>query len=96
MTWGGPEFVLIIIALSTFGWIITSWIRAKHGYPVENEWGGMVTNDGPDATRQITQLTEENKELRTLSTRLEERVKVLERIATDPTERVSRAIDDLR
>ena len=97
MSWDGPEFVLAIIALSFLGWIITSWIRAKHGYPIENEWGGVVTKDaGPDAIRQMTQLTQENEELRALSSRLEERIEVLERIATDPAARTSRAIEDLR
>jgi hypothetical protein len=33
MDMGGPAFVLSIIALSMAGWIITSWIRARHGHP---------------------------------------------------------------
>ena len=97
MSFGGPEFVLVIIALSTFGWIITSWIRAKHGYPLENEWGGRVSKDlGPEASHRITQLTAENEELRALSSRLGERIEVLERIATDPAARTAREIHDLR
>ena len=40
MDWGGPFFVIAIIAISTFGWVATSWIRARHGYPLENEWSG--------------------------------------------------------
>ena len=31
MNWGSPEFVLAIIAISTGGWIINNWIRARHG-----------------------------------------------------------------
>ena len=27
MDWGGPEFVLAIIAISTFGWLASTWIR---------------------------------------------------------------------
>ena len=42
MDWGGPVFVIAIIAISTFGWVATSWIRARHGYPLENEWTGMA------------------------------------------------------
>src|SRR5690606_23669716 len=37
MNFGGTTFVLAIIALSIGGWMFTTWIRAKHGYPVENE-----------------------------------------------------------
>ena len=33
-------FVLAIIAMSYGAWLLTSWIRARHGYPIENEWGG--------------------------------------------------------
>ena len=32
MSFGGPHFVLAIIAMSFIGWIITTAIRAKHGY----------------------------------------------------------------
>lgn len=97
MSWGSPAFVLAIVAMSFAAWIITSWIRAKHGYPLENEWGGMVSKDaGPDAARQIERLGSENEELRTLAKRLEERIAVLERIATDPAERTAREIDELR
>lgn len=46
--------------------------------------------------RQIDLLTEENERLRGQSSRLEERVRVLERIATDPAARVSAEIDALR
>ena len=46
------EFVIALIALSYFGWVATSWIRARHGYPVEGEWGGTVTKSDPDASLQ--------------------------------------------
>ena len=97
MSWGSPAFVIAIIAMSYAAWLITSWIRAKHGYPIENEWGGMTEkSDGPDAKRQIELLSKENDGLKGQVSRLEERLSVLERIATDPAERTAREIDDLR
>jgi len=97
MDWGGPEFVIAIIAISTFGWVMTSWIRARHGYPLENEWAGMAhKGEQPDATRKIELLTNENERLTGQIGRLEERLAVLERIATDPAERTAREIDRLR
>ena len=57
MNFGGTTFVLAIIALSIGGWMFTTWIRAKHGYPVENEWGGTVHRTDPDADRKIALLT---------------------------------------
>ena len=97
MGFGGPGFVLAIIALCTAGWVLTTWIRAKHGYPIENEFWGMTTKeDGPDASRQIELLSKENDGLKGQVSRLEERLSVLERIATDPAERTAREIEKLR
>ncbi len=97
MDWGGPGFVIAIIAISTFGWVATSWIRARHGYPLENEWSGMAhKDDHPKAARQVELLTSENDRLKGQVGRLEERIAVLERIATDPAERTAREIEQLR
>jgi hypothetical protein len=97
MDWGGPFFVVAIIFISTFGWVATSWIRAKHGYPLENEWTGMAhKGDQPDGPRQIELLSNENDRLKGQVSRLEERIAVLERIATDPAERTAREIESLR
>jgi hypothetical protein len=96
MQWGGPGFVLAIIALSTAGWLISTWIRAKHGYPIENEWKGMTQKGDADAERRIELLSSENERLTGQISRLEERIAVLERIATDPAERTAREIDALR
>ena len=96
MSWGGPEFVLAIIAMSYATWVITSWIRARHGYPVENEWGGSVNKNGDEAQRKIELLTSENDKLHGQVSRLEERLSVLERIATDVPSRLSTEIDNLR
>lgn len=93
----GKIFVLAIIAMSMIGWAVTTWIRAKHGYPVENEWGGTVLpNNGPDADRQIALLSTENADLKGKLLRIEERVAVLERIATDTGTRLAHEIDNLR
>jgi len=97
MDWGGPFFVIAIIAISTFGWVANSWIRARHGYPIENEWSGMAHKDEqPGAARKIELLTDENARLTGQIGRLEERLAVLERIATDPAERTAREIEQLR
>lgn len=96
MQWGGPAFVLAIIAMSYGAWMITSWIRAKHGYPLDNEWGGAVAKSDPEADRKIALLTSENDKLHGQVVRLEERIAVLERIATDVPSRLSAEIENLR
>ena len=42
MEFEGPVFILAIIAFSTLAWLINNWIRAKHGYALEDEWGGKT------------------------------------------------------
>ncbi|GGE11564.1 hypothetical protein GCM10011529_17360 [Polymorphobacter glacialis] len=95
MDLGGPTFVLLIIAMSFIAWIITTAIRARHGYPVSNEWGGMVGKADDGMKRQNEILENENALLRGKVGRLEERMAVLERIATDAPSRLSAQIDKL-
>lgn len=98
MSWSGPGFVIAIIAISTAGWIINNLIRARHGYPLEDEWCGKSNKTDMDAAadRKINLLSNENERLKGQVSRLEERLSVLERIATDPAERTAREIDALR
>ena len=96
MSFAGPSFVIAIIAISTLGWMFTTWVRARHGYPVENEWAGTVGRSDPDADRKIALLSGENEKLTGRISRLEDRIAVLERIATDPASRTARAIEELR
>ena len=96
MDFAGPEFVLAIIAMSFISWIVTTAIRAKHGYPLENEWGGHARKDDLDLKRQNAILERENEALRGKLGRVEERVAVLERIATDTPLRLTAEIEKLR
>ncbi|ASK87657.1 hypothetical protein [Sphingorhabdus sp. SMR4y] len=96
MDFGSPEFVIAIIAVSYGGWIINNWIRAKHGYELEDEWGGKSSKTGPDEQRKIELLSNENAELVGKIDRLQERLQVLERIATDPAKRTADEIEALR
>jgi hypothetical protein len=96
MDWGDPGFVMAIIAISMGGWVINNWIRAKHGYALEDEWGGKTDKIGPDADRKIALLTSENENLGGKISHLEERIAVLERIATDKSTRLADEIESLR
>ncbi len=96
MDWGSPMFVLAIIAISTLGWVATSWIRARHGYPLEGEWGGKVEKLTDDHQRQNELLAADNDRLKSALLRVEERVAVLERITTDPANRLASDINALR
>ncbi|MGL4314492.1 MAG: hypothetical protein ACRCSO_10940 [Sphingomonas sp.] len=92
--------ILIPIAAVTVGpvaWVANNWVRARHGYPLEDDNGAPVTPAGSVAdARKIELLATENERLTGQISRLEERLRVLERIATDPAERTAREIDALR
>ncbi len=96
MSIGGSSFIVAIVLICTAGWIINNWIRARHGYPLENEWGGTTPKVDVDAERKIPLLTNENESLNGKTGNLEERIAVLERIVTDKAGRLSEEIEKLR
>ncbi|HEY1126096.1 MAG TPA: hypothetical protein VGE65_10720 [Sphingobium sp.] len=104
---GGQIFVLCIIAISMLGGTLSMWVKAKHGYPIHDRVGRrmarraarrgeMFAGDELEESRKVQLLTSENERLTGQVSRLEERIAVLERIATDPAERVAREIEKLR
>lgn len=93
MEFGGPAFVILIVAISTGGWLINNWIRAKHGYALEDEWGGKTARTDHKASEV---LKAENAELREQLAHFADRVKVLERIVTDKSVSVAAQIEALR
>ncbi len=95
MQFGGPAFVIAIIAITMLAWVITTAIRAKHGYPLTDDCGNLVhRRDHDDSATKA--LVAENEQLKTTVGKLEERLKVLERIATDPSRRLEDDIERLR
>ena len=93
MDWGGPTFVIAIIAISTAGWLINNWIRAKHGYSLEDEWGGKTERAD---TAETTRLKSENRELHDKLDAMQDRMIVLEKIVTDRGYSLAEEIEALR
>ena len=91
---------VLIVAIVMGSRAFRTWVRAKHGYPLEDEGSRRrrrhYRDGGLDAERKVELLTSENERLVGQVSRLEERIAVLERIATDPAERTAREIDALR
>ncbi|NQZ47370.1 MAG: hypothetical protein HRT63_07575 [Erythrobacter sp.] len=97
MDFGGPSFVIAIIALSMGGWIINNWIRAKHGYDLEDEWGGKTSKANPQANSAETErLKSENRELHDKLDAMQDRMIVLEKIVTDRGYSLADEIEALR
>jgi hypothetical protein len=93
MDFGGPVFVITIITVCTAGWLVNNWIRARHGYPLEDEWGGKT--ERPD-TGETLRLTAENKALHDKIDAMQDRLVVLEKIVTDRGYGLAAEIEALR
>lgn len=88
--WVGLAFFFSI------AWVITTWIRAKHGYPLSDGAGGQVHPGGRPSEHVARQIEVALAERDAVIARLEERVRVLERIATDNPSRLGDEIERLR
>ena len=93
MDWGGPTFVILIIAICTIGSIINNWIRAKHGYDLEDDWGGKTEKKD---NKKVKQLKAENRELHDKIDAMQDRMVVLEKIVTDRGYSLADEIEALR
>jgi cell division protein FtsB len=79
-----------ITAIIATAWVIVTLVRARQ----ERRLAG--DGDRKELNRENARLVQENETLRGSMRRLEERMGVLERIATDPAERTAREIEQLR
>ena len=95
MSWGGPGFVIVIFALAYGGWLLNNWIRAKHGYDLEDEWGGKSAKSG-ESSQAMTEMKHALEAMETRMKTMEERTRVLERIVTDRGLTVADEIEALR
>jgi len=95
MGFGSPFFVLGIIAMVMLAGIARTLIRARHGYPLDSRHH-RHDHAGQRDERAVALLANENDKLKGMICRLEERIAVLERIATDAPNRLSAEIERLR
>jgi hypothetical protein len=100
MTMFGPLLAPLIGILGMFaigGWILTTWLRIKHGYPLDGAWGQAVyPKTGDDAMERIKLLSGENAQLRAELGSVKDRLATVERIVTDDSHRLSQEIESLR
>jgi hypothetical protein len=83
----------LIALICMVGWLINNWIRAKHGYPLEDEWGGKTP---PPDSAENQRLIAENRELHGKIDAMQDRLVVLEKIVTDRGYSLSAEIEALR
>ena len=85
-----------MVVVSVGGWVLTTWLQIKHGYPLETSWGLPLhpTTDRAAAER-IKLLTAENAQLRAELGSVKDRLENIERIVTDQPSRLAREIESL-
>ncbi len=96
MDWGGPEFVLAIIAIASFAGVMKAAVRAKYGVAQEEEEHRPRGRRGRRSREEIETLRAENARLIERVEAYEDRVVVLERIVTDSSYRLGQEIESLR
>ena len=85
-----------VAVVGVIGWVVTTWLRVKNGYPLENSWGKpMLPTNTNEALERVKLLSQENARLTAEIGSVKDRLQVLERIATDPAKRLASEIDAL-
>lgn len=93
----GPEFFFTLLLGMFVGTFATLMIQRYGRRKVEKALAGSpVLQADESATRNMALLADENGRQQHLIIRLEERIQVLERIATDSPKRLADTIDSLR
>jgi hypothetical protein len=87
----------IVGLAAVLGWVFTTWLRVKHGYPLDGAWGQAVypkTSD--EAMERIRLLSQENAQLKAEMGAMKDRLANVERIVTDDSHRLTHEIEALR
>lgn len=91
------ELLTVIGLGAVAGWVFTTWIRVKHGYPLEGAWGqSLKPSTDHEAKQRVALLTQENAELRAELGSVKDRLANVERIVTDSGYHLTSEIDALR
>lgn len=90
-------FIAVIVSVAIGGWVITTWMRIKNGYPLDGAWGQAVYPKKDDeAMERIKLLSTENAQLRAELGSIKDRLANVERIVTDDSHRLTQEIESLR
>ena len=89
--------IIVAIAVPVAGWVFTTWLRIKHGYPLDGAWGQAVyPKKNDEAMERIKLLSQENAQLRAELGSMKDRLVNVERIVTDDSHRLTQEIEALR
>lgn len=90
-------FIALIVAVAIGGWVLTTWMRIKNGYPLDGTWGQAVyPRRNEETMERVKLLSQENAQLRAELGAIKDRLANVERIVTDGALSLDREIEALR
>ena len=88
---------LLVGAMGILGWVYTTRLRIKNGYPLEGTWGQQVyPKTDQESVERIKLLSQENAQLRAELGSIKDRLISVERIVVEDTHKLSADIEALR
>jgi hypothetical protein len=87
----------IIVGICVGGWVLTTWMRIKNGYPLDGSWGQAVyPKSDQEAVERVKLLSQENAQLRAELGSVKDRLANVEKIIVDDSHRLTSEIEALR
>ncbi len=78
------------------GWVFTTWLRIKHGYPLETSWGkALEPRITTETAERLRLLSTKNAQLGAELGAVKDRLVTVERIVTDDSHRLTQEIESL-
>lgn len=88
--------VFVVVGLGLLAWLGSTWLRMKHGYPLDGAWGqALHPKTTPEAVERFKLLSSENAQLRAELGSVKDRLQSIERILTDGGLQTAAQIDEL-
>ncbi|TPG12776.1 hypothetical protein [Sphingomonas oligophenolica] len=89
--------IAIMASVGVGGWVLTTWLRIKNGYPLDGAWEQSVyPRSDQETTERVKLLSQENAQLRAELGSIKDRLGNVERIVTDGAHTLDREIEALR
>ncbi len=89
--------ITIISVVGVTGWVVTTWMRIKNGYPLDGAWGQkLYPKTDQEAVERVKLLSQENAQLRAEIGSIKDRLANVEKIVVDDSHRLTSEIEALR
>lgn len=90
-----PILAILVGVLALSGWVLTTWLRIKNGYPLDGFGRAFHPHTDKQSVERIKLLSSENAQLRAEFGAMKDRLETVERIVTDQPNRLAREIESL-